>query len=199
MLGNILHNEESHSLLDKFERHTLSITLNTSFEQKNGPVYAPIGPTLDFEVVGDRTNFIGFQNIYLEFKYWIFRPNGHKLLNDEGIVSATYSPFFVSETLHCLFSGRRITAKGNKVSSANGIYAHKAFIETEFSHNKETKDTWLKCQDCPMKIILMTLPKQVSLTGQLKRGSPQRSLSLKELRRTFSRAKNTWQVEFHWD
>ena len=31
-----------------------------------------------------------------------------------------------------------------KVSSANGLYAHKAFIETEFSHNKEAKN--LECQ-----------------------------------------------------
>ena len=36
---------------------------------------------------------------------------------------------------------------GIKISSANGNYAQEAFIETEFSHNKEAKDTWLKCQE----------------------------------------------------
>ena len=42
-----------------------------------------------------------------------------------------------------------LTANGIKISSANGNYAQKAFIETEFSHNKEAKDTWLKCQGYP--------------------------------------------------
>ena len=33
-----------------------------------------------------------------------------------------------------------------KNSSANGNYAHKSFIETEFSHIKDAKSTWLACQ-----------------------------------------------------
>ena len=33
-----------------------------------------------------------------------------------------------------------------KISSANGNYAHKKFIETEFSYNKDAKSTWLACQ-----------------------------------------------------
>ena len=33
-----------------------------------------------------------------------------------------------------------------KISSANGHYAHKSFIETEFSHGSDAKKTWLKCQ-----------------------------------------------------
>ena len=45
---------------------SLSITFNTSLEQKIGPVYAPNGPTLEFEVIGDRTNLIDLQNIFLE-------------------------------------------------------------------------------------------------------------------------------------
>ena len=33
-----------------------------------------------------------------------------------------------------------------KISNAIGNYAHKSFIETEFSHNKDAKNTWLACQ-----------------------------------------------------
>ena len=33
-----------------------------------------------------------------------------------------------------------------KISNANGNYARKSFIETEFSHNKDAKNTWLACQ-----------------------------------------------------
>ena len=58
--------ESPHSSLHIFERPPLSITFNTSFEQKIGPVYAPNGPTLEFEVIGDRTNLIDLQNIFLE-------------------------------------------------------------------------------------------------------------------------------------
>ena len=146
MLPNVLPVEASHSSLDIFERPPLLITFNTSFEQKIGPVYAPNGPTLEFEVVGDRTNFIDLQNIYLEVKCRILRPNGDKLAYDAGNAAATDAPFFVNNTLHSLFSECSITANGIKISSANGNYAQKAFIETEFSHNKEAKDTWLKCQ-----------------------------------------------------
>ena len=39
-----------------------------------------------------------------------------------------------------------VTANGIKISNANGVYAHKDFIETEYSNGKEAKDTWLRCQ-----------------------------------------------------
>ena len=39
-----------------------------------------------------------------------------------------------------------VSANGIKISSANGHYAHKSFIETEFSHGTDAKKTWLKCQ-----------------------------------------------------
>ncbi len=39
-----------------------------------------------------------------------------------------------------------LTANEVKVSSANGLYAHTDFIETEFSHGKDARDTWLKCK-----------------------------------------------------
>ena len=122
------------------------ITLSKSFEQKIGPVYAPNGPTLEFEVVADRTIFIDLQNICLDVKGRILRPNGDKLEYDAGNAAATDAPFFVNNALHSFFSECSITANGIKISSANGNYAQKAFIKTEFSHNKEAKDTWLKCQ-----------------------------------------------------
>ena len=144
MLPNVLPVEASRSSIDIIERPPILITSNTSFEHKIGPVYAPNGPTLEFEVVGDRTNFFDLQNIYLEVKCRILRPNGDKLDYDAGNAAATGSPSFVNNTLHSLFSECSITANGIKISS-NGNYAQKASTETEFSHNKEVKDTWLKC------------------------------------------------------
>ena len=48
-------------------------------------------------------------------------------------------------------------ANGVKISNTNGNYAHKAFIETEFSSGETAKNTWLVCQgyyyeDEPAKI-----------------------------------------------
>ena len=52
---------------------------------------------------------------------------------------------FVNNTLHSFISDCTVAAQGVKVFSANGLFAHTAFIETKFSHNKEAKTTWLEC------------------------------------------------------
>ena len=133
--------------MDFCERLPLLITSNTSFEQKIDTVYAPNRATLEFEVFGDRTNFIDLQNIYLEVKCWILKPNGEKLEYEAGNAAATESPFFVNFTLHSLFSECSSTSKGIKISYAIGKYAKKVFIEIDFSHNNEAKETWLKFQE----------------------------------------------------
>ena len=48
--------------------------------------------------------------------------------------------------LHSLFFDCTVSANGLKISNANGNYAHKSFIKTEFSHNKDAKNTCLACQ-----------------------------------------------------
>ena len=58
----------------------------------------------------------------------------------------TDAPYFCNNVLHSFFSDCTVSANGTKISNANGIYAHKCFIETEFSHNKDAKNTWLACQ-----------------------------------------------------
>ena len=146
MLPNNLPFETNHSSLDLFEKPPLLVTFDTSFEQKIGPLYAPNRPTLEFELVGNRTNFIDLQNIYLKVKCRILQPNGKILQYDAPDSSLTDLPCFVNNTLHSLFSDCTVSANGFKASSSNGYFAQKAFIETEFSHKKETKDTWLKCQ-----------------------------------------------------
>ena len=144
--SNALPIETSHTSLDVFERPKLLVNFDGSFEQKIGPLYAPNGPTLEYEVKGDRTNFIDLQNIYLEVKCKIVKADNTNLNYVTGDATQQDTPVFVNNTLHSLFSDCTVTAQGIKVSSANGLYAHKAFIETEFSHNKEAKTTWLECQ-----------------------------------------------------
>ena len=118
MLPNILPNEASHCSRGIFERPPLIFTFDTSFEQKVGPAYAQNGPIVEFEVVGDRTNFIDWQNINLEVKCEILKSSGNKINYDEA---NTDSPCFVNNTLHSLFSENAFTANGIKISSGNGL------------------------------------------------------------------------------
>ena len=51
--------------------------------------------------------------------------------------------YFCNNESHSLFSDCTLSANGLKISNANGNYAHKSFIETEF---KDAKNTWLAFQ-----------------------------------------------------
>ena len=51
--------------------------------------------------------------------------------------------YLADNALHSMFADCTVSANGIKISSANGLYAQKAFIETEFSHGNDAKSTWL--------------------------------------------------------
>ena len=122
------------------------VTFNQSFEQKIGPLYSPSGSSLEFEVVGDRYNFIDLQKIYLEVKCRIPNADGTDLRYTTGDATATDAAYFVNNVFHSLFADCTVSANEIKISSADGQYAHKSFIDTEFSHGADAKKTWLKCQ-----------------------------------------------------
>ena len=142
----VIPSKATHSSLDLFEKPPLLVTFDQSFEQKTGPIYSPSGSSLEFEVVGDRNNFIDLQKIYLEVKCRIQNADGTDLRYTAGDATATDAAYFVNNVLHSLFADCTVSANGIKISSANGHYAHKSFIETEFSHGTDAKKTWLKCQ-----------------------------------------------------
>ena len=146
MIGNMLQTEATHSSLDLFEKPALLVTFDGSFCQKAGPVYRPM---LEFEVAEDRNNFIDLQKIFLEIKCKIVQGSEADLKYDAGAaadVTKTDAPYFCNNVLLSLFSDCTVSTNGLKISNANGNYAHKSFIETEFSHNKDAKAVWLACQ-----------------------------------------------------
>ena len=149
MIANLLPNEATHSSLDLFEKTALLVTFDGSFCQKLGPVYSPDGPILEFEVTGDRNNFIDLQKKFLEVKCKIVQSSGADLKYDGAATADTAktdAPYFCNNVKNSHFSDCTVSANGLKISNANGNYAHKSFIETEFSHNKDAKNTWLACQ-----------------------------------------------------
>lgn len=146
MISNLLPSEATHSSLDLFQKPSMLVTFDNAFEQRIGPVYSSDGPTLEFKLVGDRNNFIDLQRIYLELTCRMVRSDGTDLRVANTDPTLGDTPNFANNILHSLFSECDIYANGIKVSTANGLYAHKSFIETEMSFGKEAKETWLKCQ-----------------------------------------------------
>ena len=156
MITNLLPAEATHTTLDLFEKQPLLITFDNAFTQKVGPSYSPDEPMLEFEVLGDRNKFIDLQKLLLEIKCKISRNNDGDLRTGTDATN-TDAPYFSNNALHSLFSECTVSANGVKISNTNGNYAHKAFIETEFSSGKTARNTLLVCQgyyyeDEPAKI-----------------------------------------------
>ena len=76
MIANLLPNEATHSSRDLFEKQPLLITFENAFDQKIGPVCSPNGPMLEFEINGDRNNFVDLQKVYLEIRCKVTQSNG---------------------------------------------------------------------------------------------------------------------------
>ena len=146
MITSVLPIEATHTSLDLWERSPLLVPFSHPLEQKVGPAFTPNGANLEFEVIGDRNNFIDLRKIYLELVCRIKNNDNTDLRYDATTAANSDDPLFVNNILHSLFADCTITANGMKISTANGLYGHKSFLETEFSHTKDAKDTWLNCQ-----------------------------------------------------
>ena len=101
---------------------------------------------LEFEITGDRNNFVDLQKICLEIQCKVTQSNGTDLRNDITDPTVSDSPFLVNNSLYSFFSDCTLSANGLKISNANSNFGHKSFIGTDFSSSKGTKDSWLKCQ-----------------------------------------------------
>ena len=101
-------------------------------------------------MLGDRNNFIDQQKFFLEIKCKIVEASEADLKCDAGYAAdliKTDAPYFCNNVLHSLFSGFTVSANWLEILYANRNYAYKSFIVTEFSDNKDAKNTWLACQD----------------------------------------------------
>ena len=145
MISNLLPTEATHSSLDLFEKPPLLVTFENAFTQKIGPSYSPDGPMLEFEVLGDRNNFIDLQRTRLEIVARVVQNNGNVLRTHATEAAQRDTPYLVNNPLS-LFSECTMSLNGEKFSTTNANFAHKSFIETEFSHGNDAKKTWLACQ-----------------------------------------------------
>ena len=147
----VIPTEATHTSLDLFEKPPFLVTFDQPFEQKRGPLYSPTGSSLEFEIVGDRINFIDLQKFYLEIRFRVFRNNRNDLRFTTADANNSDTPHLVNNVLYSLFADCTVSANGIKISSANGYYAHKSFIATEFSHGSDAKRTGWNVKDMIMK------------------------------------------------
>ena len=122
------------------------VTFENALTQKIGPSYSPDGPMLEFEVLGDRNNFIDLQRTRLEIVARIVRSNENVLRTHATEAANRDTPYFVKNPLSSLFSECTLSLNGEKKSTTNANFAHNSFIETEFSYGNDAKKTWLACQ-----------------------------------------------------
>ena len=75
-------------------RLSLLVTFENAFTQKIGPSYSPDGPMLEFEVLGDRKNFIDLQRTRMEIVARIVRNNGTVLRTHATEAANRDTPYF---------------------------------------------------------------------------------------------------------
>ena len=108
---------------------------------------------LEVEITGDRNNFVELQKIFLEIRCKVTQANGADLRYDNAYASLSDSSFLVNNSLYSFFSDCTLSANGLKISNANGNFAHKSFIGTEFSNSQGAKDSWLKFQGYRLEVV----------------------------------------------
>jgi hypothetical protein len=107
-----------------------------------------MGPTLDFQLSGERNVYVDLQNIYLQVDISLYALDhagdgtSYKLITD----AAADPALVINNALHSIFSNCEISLQGEVIGTSNNLYGHKAYIETELSHPTECKETWFACQ-----------------------------------------------------
>ena len=132
--------ETSHTSLDIFDRPQLLVNFDGTFEQKLARCMVQMDQRWSLKSKGTGP-FIDLQNIYLEVKCKIVKADNTNLGYLTGDATQQDTPVFVNNTLHSFYSDCTVTSQGVNVSSANGLYALKVFIETKVFHNQEAKNT----------------------------------------------------------
>ena len=91
MITKLLPIEATHSSIGLFEKPPLLVTF-----EKIGPSYSPDGPMLEFEVLGDRNNFIDLQRTRFEIVARLVQNNGNVLRTHATKVAQRGTPYLVN-------------------------------------------------------------------------------------------------------
>ena len=98
---------------------------------------------------------------------------------------------------HCILILRYLLMDSKKVNASEN-YAHKSFIKTKFSHNKNAKNTWLACQGYWFEENPATLSTaEIERTKELVKNQPN-AFFMEKLLLTASTVIDTWLALLHF-
>ena len=137
-----------HSGLQLFEPSQMLVNFSRSQDSEIFTQTAADGPYLEFEFAGSRNeatgNVIDPRSIALDLTIEMVQTSFNEKASSSD--DDDLDPCFANNILHSLFSNVRLSLQGVEVSTANNLYPHKAYIETELSHPPECKKGLLFCQ-----------------------------------------------------
>ena len=99
MISNLIPTEATHSSLDLFEKPPLLVTFENAFTQKIVPFCSPDSPMLEFEVLGDRNNFIDLQRTCLQIVARGVQNKGKVLQTHATETAQRDTPYLVNNPL----------------------------------------------------------------------------------------------------
>ena len=150
----------THSSLDLFQKPPVLINFDYGSMQEVHTKSGIDGPTLDFEIQTDRNCFLDMSEVYLRLYVRIVN-----LTTGKTIDTTTDKIMLANNSLHSLFDNCEVSLNGEQISTSNGLYAHKAFVTTEWSHPSSCKDSVLQCQGYSIE------EDPANLTGNFKEAS----------------------------
>ena len=103
MISNLLPTEATHSSLDLFEKSLLLVKIEKAFTQKSGLSYSPDGHMLEFEVLGNRNNFIDLQRNCLEILTRIVENHGQVMWTHATEAAQRDTPYLVNNPVSSFF------------------------------------------------------------------------------------------------
>ena len=133
-------NPVTHSAPDFFQRPSVLINYERSFDQEVFPHIGCRGPQSDFFVTAGNSNCIDLNRICLAIEVCLYQPDG-----TEKVKPADVDLTFANNTLYCLFSHAEMFSNGKLISSSYNNYNHLAFIETELTTGIASKLAWVQC------------------------------------------------------
>ena len=130
----------THAALDFFERPSVLINYEGSYDQEVFPKVGCRGPQLGFVVTSDSGNLIDLNKITLDLEYAVYDADG-KTPAERSI------PFCCTNNmLHSIFLLAEVFLNGILISTSNIAYHNSAFIETETTTDLDSKTTWAETQ-----------------------------------------------------
>ena len=112
-----------------------------AYNQEVFPHVGCCGPQMDFFVAAEAKNLIDLNRIVLCVEVAIYLEDG-KTKTKPGDFDVVFS----NNTLHTLFSHAELYLNEKLISHSNNCYLHSALVETEFSTDTESKNSWAECQ-----------------------------------------------------